>query len=307
MNAPIIILTYSRPEHFNRVLLSLEQNEDFRNSTLYIFCDGEKQDESEHVKKNIAKVRDIAKSKQWTNDVRLNFAVNNRGLKKSVINAVSEVLKHHGRAIVLEDDIEVAPHFLKYMNEALEKYKDNEKVMHISAYQVTIDSADMPDSFFMRFMSCWGWATWERAWKKFDDDIDEIFKKFDDEMINRINLDGAYNFWKQMIDNKEGKLNTWAIFWYSSIFMNNGLCLFPAKSLVKNIGLDGSGLHTGKTSAFDTDLSLYPIANYPDVIQENTLAYERFRNFYLNLSPPEYRNIFGKTRDFFENILGIKK
>jgi hypothetical protein len=90
-------------------------------------------------------------------------------------------------------------------------------------------------------MNCWGWATWADRWQYFERDKEKLVKTWDKEKVKRFNLDGSCNFWGQVVDNYSGKLNTWGIFWYASIFEHDGLCLNPVRSFVQNIGHDGSG------------------------------------------------------------------
>ena len=79
----------------------------------------------------------------------------------------------------------------------------------------------------------------------YEKDVDKTIKEFTDGNIKRFNLDGVEDFWGQVVANKEGKINTWAIFWYVTIFKKNGLCLNPTQTFVENIGHDGSGIHCG--------------------------------------------------------------
>ena len=94
-------------------------------------------------------------------------------------------------------------------------------------------------------MDCWGWATWANRWKFFTKDTDDLLNTFTREDIFKFNLDGCDNLWSQVENNSKGVIDTWAIYWYATIFKKNGLCLNPIKSYVRNIGLDGSGENCG--------------------------------------------------------------
>ena len=143
----------------------------------------------------------------------------------------------------LEDDIVTAKGFLRYMNEALDLYEHEDKVMHIGSYlPYTNSSLSLPETFFSRFMSCWGWATWKTSWDKTNWNESELYEQIKDPKVRyEFNLEGVLNFHEQLENNINGSIHTWAIKWFTSIFLCNGLCLYPSHSLTKNIGFDGTG------------------------------------------------------------------
>jgi len=129
-------------------------------------------------------------------------------------------------------------------------------------------------------MNCWGWATWSERWNYFEKDVNKIIKNFDNKDIERFNLDGATNFWSQVIGNKNNTMDTWAIFWYATIFKHNGLCLNPAQTFVVNIGHDGSGVHCGKSKAYDGVLCQKQNIKFKMSLRESRVALEKIQKFY---------------------------
>lgn len=111
---------------------------------------------------------------------------------------------------------------------------------------------ELPATFLWRTMNCWGWATWSNRWDHFEKNAEKLVQDFSRRDVYEFNLFNSENFWGQVIANKKNKINTWAIFWYAVIFMNNGLCLNPSAQYVLNIGLDGSGEHCGSRDVFAT-------------------------------------------------------
>ena len=187
----------------------------------------------------------------------------------------------YGRIIVLEDDIVTSPYFLKYMNEALNRYEDEERVMHISGYIYPIKKDGLPDTFFLRFTPCWGWATWKRAWRYFERNPEKQVKLLNRKQIVNFNFNNSVDFWDQLILNLEGKLYTWAIFWYLTVYLNNGLSLFPRDSLTKNIGADGSGTHGSyREDVIDATLSGKDNWIFPEKIEEDQLVRERLEEHF---------------------------
>ena len=131
-----------------------------------------------------------------------------------------------------------------------------------------------------------GWATWADRWKYFERNPEKLIEEFSKEDIYHFNLEGAYDFWNQVQQNIDGKLFTWAIFWYATIFKNDGLCLNPVHSLVQNIGHDGSGCHCAKGVYKES----MPLNHIPNKFQEELVECERCVEqikVYLNGQKPQ--------------------
>jgi hypothetical protein len=181
------------------------------------------------------------------------------------------------------------------MNNALERYAHDDRVMHVSGYMYPVDPNGLGETFFCKIPSPWGWGTWERAWRFFKKDAEEIRQTFTKEQIHRFNMDGVHNFWEQVQHNWEGKANTWAIFWHLAIFRENGLCLAPSRSLTTNIGHDGSGVHciqSRENDAYMTELSITPVAELTDQIEENPLAVSRIKEFFPKVQINRFKRFF---------------
>ncbi len=135
-------------------------------------------------------------------------------------------------------------------------------------------------------MNCWGWATWNNRWQHFQRDPARLLLEFTPEHRSRFNADNAHNFFAQIEANANGRLKTWAIFWYATIFRQNGLCLNPAQSLVANIGHDGTGENC---RAEETETVLRTIADtlaLPTEFAEHQVAFKRIQQ-HLHRSPLE--------------------
>src|SRR5690606_30258722 len=108
--------------------------------------------------------------------------------------------KTYKQVIVFEDDLITSPHTLTYFNEGLTRYKEKENVMHLGAYMYPLKNEALPETFFYRAATSWGWATWERAWLHFEPNIDTLIAQFDKKKIKDFSIDGQMNFWKQVND-----------------------------------------------------------------------------------------------------------
>lgn len=275
--APIALFVYNRPDHTRRTLKFLQANYLAEESRLYIFADAAKNLAEEE---NVNQVLEIIKSTEGFKNIKIIQQKKNLGLAQSIINGVNELIDTYGKVIVFEDDLLSSPYTLQYFNEALDKYQDEEKLMHISAYMYPLAKADeLPETFIYRAVHSWGWATWKRAWDHFNPNIDDLIAKFDKQKINEFSIQGKMNFWKQIKDFKAGKNNSWAIRWYASVFLSGGLSLNPSKSLIHNIGHDGSGIHSNIENTYAVKIHQLALTEFPVLIQENDKAYQMVKNF----------------------------
>lgn len=276
--APIALFVYNRPQHTERTLQFLQQNELAAQSHLYIFSDGAKTVQDEE---KVAAVRKIIKKADGFKSVKVIESKTNAGLANSVIAGVTKLIAEYDQVIVFEDDLVTSPHTLAYFNNALNHYREEQKVMHIGAYMYPLKSDNLSQSFFYRAATSWGWATWGRAWKNFEPDIDVLIKQFDKKKRAAFSIDNKMNFWKQMLEFKKGKNNSWAIRWYASIFLKGGITLNPSQSLVNNIGHDGTGVHSGINDIYNVIINPKPIVEFPTVIAEDPIAYKAIKSFLI--------------------------
>jgi GT2 family glycosyltransferase len=277
--APIALFVYNRPEHTRRTLSYLQKNALADESRLYIFADAAKTEADEH---KVEQVRKLVHETTGFKAVKVIERKANMGLANSIIDGVTKLVKEYGKVIVFEDDLLSSPHTLQYFNEALSRYADEEKVMHIGAYMYPLKEKKLPQTFFYRAASSWGWATWDRAWKNFEPDIDKLIAQFDTEKINRFTINRTMNFWRQVKEFKAGKNNSWAIRWYASVFLNGGLTLNPSHSLINNIGHDGTGVHSNLENMYDVKISQKPVTQFPSEIKEDEGAYQAIKHFLRN-------------------------
>ncbi len=288
--APIVLFVHARPEHARRTLEALASNALAAKSDLWIYADGAR---NEAEAGRVRAVRDIVRQASGFRSVTLVERESNYGLARNIIEGVSEVCERHGRVIVLEDDVVTSRGFLAFMNAALDRYKDEPRVWHVSGWNYPIDPSGLGDAFFWRAMNCWGWATWSDRWRRFRKAPIELIQAWDRASIARFNLGGAHDFWRQVKENATGQRDTWAIFWYASIFENGGLCLNPARSFVRNIGHDGSGENCGRSDAFLAAHLAETFERFPAEVEESVLAVQRVQAFYS-----------GMRRSFIQQMLG---
>lgn len=279
--APVILFVYNRPEHTLKTLEALQKNDLAQQTELYIFCDGAKNNATPEQAKKIAETREIIRSKKWCGNVHIEESAENKGLAASIISGVSKIMEKHGCAIILEDDIVTGKFFLTYMNKALDLYKDTPTVWHINGWTNPVKTKSPSNAFVYPVMECWGWATWADRWQYYKKDCEYYCKKFSRKDIYHFNSEGTENRWKQVLRNKSGKINTWAIFWAATIFEHNGLCVAPQKTLVRNVGMDNSGENCYSSPLQTVHGSIdHEITFFPQEIVVDVCMYKRLKNFF---------------------------
>lgn len=285
MLSPIVLFVYNRPVHTERTLEALFKNELASESELYIYADGPKTNADQEQREKIMKVREILRKKQWCGSVHIIESEYNKGLADSIIGGVTEIVNKYGKVIVLEDDIYTSTGFLRYMNEALVMYENEENVMQISGYIYPHKYKTSATTCFLRIMSCWGWGTWKRAWKYYEHDIDVHLSHYSKpEEINKFDIEGHGKFYWQLVANKNNEIYTWAVRWYASWLYQGGYTLFPMKSLVQNIGFDNSGEHcnTSDLARFICVLADKITLKKEDIILEDEKIRHEIDVFYKN-------------------------
>lgn len=297
--APVVITCFDRLDHLKRTIDSLLLNEQSKFTNVYIFQDGVKPDS------NFAQHSEVYKYLKTINGfkkITINQRKANQGLALNITEAVSEVLTNYEQVIVLEDDICVSKVFLKFMNDALCFYQKKENIMCINGYVYPIKSSTYQEAslktFFTRIPISWGWGTYRRAWKFYEKNVDNLLSQFSNKHIYEFNFQNSNLFWNQVLANRNGKINSWAVFWYASIFKHSGLCLTPSHSLVQNIGHDGSGVHCAENNLFHHE-ALFE--NDQFIFNEEIKESPEFKleliNFFKKSNPGIMSRVFNKLKN----------
>ena len=277
--APIVLFVYNRPEHTRRTVEALSANRLAPQSRLIVFSDGPRNDRARVA---VEEVRRYVDSIEGFASVETVKRERNQGLAASVISGVTRVVEEYGRVIVLEDDLITSPYFLDYMNEGLELYQDDKEVASVQAHMFPLKSAAaLRCSFFLPFPGSWGWGVWSRSWCLFNPDAEYLLGEIRRRRLSRsFDLDRSYPYTRLLEQQVAGRVDSWAIRWYASLFLLGKKSLFPYRSFVVNIGFDGSGRHCGSfdAGAIDSTLarSYFPITVCSAVVETNIVdAYIR--------------------------------
>jgi hypothetical protein len=300
--SPIALFTYARPEHTKRTIEALQANAGATESELFIFSDAAKNPTATIA---VAQVRSYLRTITGFKRIEIIERPTNLGLADSIVDGVSTLVGRYGRAIVLEDDIVTAPSFLSFMNQALTLYEHDQAVMHVSGYfypLTDLEATTVPETFFYNQTSCWGWGTWQRAWKHYQADAGALLAEIKRSgQLRTFDMDNRFRFSSTLRANAEGRQHTWAIKWHASVFLRYGLCLHPRYSLTHNIGHDGSGTHGQLDQRYDDPH--FPPPNAVIIergeLVESTAARALATTFLERLKPPIWKRAITFLRRLF--------
>lgn len=274
--APITLFVYNRLWHTRQAVEALQKNELAGESDLFIFADAASTPDAISAMQD---VREYIRSIVGFKSVSVIERPRNLGLANSIIDGVTRLCDEYGKVIVLEDDLVVSQHFLEFMNLGLDMYNEEDNVISISGYVYPVES-ELPETFFLKWADCWGWATWKRGWDLFESDGQKLLQQLKQRHLQKsFDLDGAYPYTKMLEEQTIGKNNSWAVRWYASAFLKDKLTLCPGRSLVRNIGNDGSGRHRAQTNVYDTSVTGSRVPILPIPIEEDICARAAFRRF----------------------------
>ena len=293
--SPIALFVYNRLTHTKKVINSLKKNKETKNTEIFIFSDGPR---SNADKNEIIKLRKFILSVTFFKKIYLITRKKNIGLSKNIISGLDYVLKKKKTVIVLEDDLVVSPNFLKFMNTYLEQFEKKIEVCSICAYNYPIDINEK--IYFLRGSHCWGWATWRRYWFLFEKNPKKILKQLKKRNLNfSFNMNNHYPYTKMLEDNILKKNDSWAVRWHASMFLNNYFTLYPQKSMVKNIGFDGTGEHCSFSTSYNTRISKnFHKLNTKFQILESKEAKKKIIDFFK-----KERNLFNRIKNKIITLL----
>ncbi|HRH67178.1 MAG TPA: glycosyltransferase family A protein [Bacteroidia bacterium] len=308
--APSVLFVYNRALLARQTLESLMKNELATESDLYIFSDGPKQDAGEGQRNKIKEVRKMIREQQWCKNVYIRESETNMGLAKSVISGVSEIAGKFGSVIVLEDDVVLSPFFLKFMNDGLQEYAGDEKVLSLGSWNYFCPPEKLNgETFFFRFPDCKGWATFDRAWKLFEADATAVLEKLEAQnKMDDFNAGLLYPYFTNMLkDQIEGRINSWAIRWTATAILHDKLNLFSRYTLSKDMGFGHGATHEFNAMDYNQHLEIHcqPVNVIHETIVEDQQAVKSWREFYTRYFIPD-QSFSGKIRSKLRSLLPEK-
>lgn len=296
-NTPVLLMVFNRPRTTKRVFEAIRK---IKPARLYIAADGARNDAAGE-KEIVESVREIVDiGIDWPCDVKKLYRKKNIGCGKAISEAISWFFENENKGIILEDDTLPESDFFRFCEDLLNKYENDERIMHISGCTFLPQSMTPKDSYYYSELPfIWGWATWKRSWKHYSYSFDfEPSFNFDTFLRKKLTSKKKYNYWKKpVIDILSGKMDTWDFQWTLTCWWKNGICIVPAKNLVKNIGFGEQGTHTNGSEAITqtqiTENLHWPLSD-PAEIKLNKTADDYIHNTYFNASI--WKRIYSKLK-----------
>lgn len=282
MAVPVLLLVFNRPEHTRQVMERLRQ---LRPARLYVHADGPRAGVPGETEKVAAVRAAVAQAVDWPCTVQQLYRTDNAGLREGVYGALNWFFQQEEAGIILEDDCRPDASFFRFCAELLERYRDEEQIMHIGGSNLIESRTKVFETsyVFSRFSFVWGWASWRRAWQKMSLDLeglDEFIAARDIRSLVSSPLAQIYMLEKFRVTQQ--KINrSWGYAWFYSILKNNGLCIVPTINLVQNVGVGEAGAtntaeknDAARLAAGSMDFPLrHPAKRQPDTGLEQAFFY----------------------------------
>ena len=305
--APIVLFVYNRTEHTKKTIEALLKNPEAKDSELFIFADGPKPTATDEQLSRIDQVRAYLQTIKGFKCIHVELSDKNKGLANSVIYGVTKIVNEYGRVVVLEDDIVASSHFLEYMNQSLDLYEHDEDVVCVHGYSIIKDAPIKEKTYFQHGADCWGWATWKRGWDIFEPDAQKLMDtiKSDRTLLRMFTYNGTYPYLEMLQAQIDGKIDSWAVRWYASAVFKNKLCLYPAKSLVQNIGFDSNGTHTQGGESYEASiLADETTIDFPKIaIMESKIMRKEWEKLFKQLHYVPRMSFKSKVKQALKRIL----
>lgn len=298
MFAPIVLFTYSRLKNTKETIECLLGNKESSQTELIVFSDAPKNEKAEE---KVIEVRNYIHCISGFKSVRIIEREENFGLAKNIVTGVTEVLNEFESAIILEDDFSVSPYFLQYMNEGLEKYKDNDDIVSIHGYTYPHKNT-LPEAFLIKGADCWSWATWRRAWSLYNGDAAYLYQEIVKKKLQReFEFNFSYPYMNMLRNQAKGVANSWAICWYASTFLLNKYTLYPGISMSRINSLEDAGTHSNPSQGmlkYNVEVKVTPI-DWSKVVddRESLLGRKTFESF--------FRTLKSWKRRLYESVINL--
>lgn len=300
--APIIIFAFTRLDSLKQTVKSLLGNSEAKDSDLYIFVDGAREGR-ENESKKVKDVQQYVLSITGFKSMNHRFSNVNQGLAKSIISGTTEIINKYGRVIVVEDDLYLSQSFLRYMNEMLNRYEDDKRVMQVSGYgsRLTRPCDYTWDVYLNERAHSWTWGTWKDRWETVDWDVLDFpqlqaSKKLQQDFCKR-----GSDLYGMLKGYMEGKNNSWYIRFNYSMYKQHRYSVCPIHSLVRNDGFTTEATHCNTYNRYKIDFEKVHegIFSVPQHLEPN----EKIMKDAVKYWSLRYR-IYGKIRTYWMKLTG---
>jgi FkbM family methyltransferase len=300
MNCPaVLFVIFNRPDLTQRVFARIREA---CPTQLFVAADGPRADRPEDVAL-CAAARAVVGQVDWECEVQTLFPDHNLGCKRAVSSAITWFFEQLDEGIILEDDCLPDPTFFRFCAELLEKYRRDERVMMISGDNFQGRDRAQPNGYYFSvYTHVWGWATWRRAWRKYDGDLSDWPKLADTRWLDEVLSDmEAVKYWASIFEVAHSrKVDTWDYPWTYSCWVQKGLTILPGVNLVSNIGFDYRATHTKDASSKVANLHAaairFPLRQPPIVAPNRAADRLTFERHYSTAQPQRTNGPYQASR-----------
>jgi hypothetical protein len=275
MRSAVLFLIFNRPKKTRATFACIRAA---RPPRLYVAADGPRPDRADD-EIFCKEARAVTEQVDWPCDVHTLFRKSNLGCGVAVSSAVSWFFQHEAEGVILEDDLFIHPDFFVFCDILLEKYRSAENIMHIGGNNFQFGLQRGTASYYFSCLGhCWGWASWARAWAKYDHSMSGLRKVVSEKVPELFQSGAVREHYQQVFSmTKNGRIDTWAYRWLFSRWKNNGLAANPNVNLVRNIGFSDEATHTRNASCVPAHMeveALHGPITHPSEISRDAEADE---------------------------------
>jgi hypothetical protein len=235
MHTAVALILFRRAEYTAMVF---ERIRGARPRKLFLIADGPQPGNADDAR-GCEQARAVVERVDWPCDVVRDFADENLGLKRRIPSGLDRVFEEVEEAIILEDDCLPHPSFFPYCEELLARYRDDERVVHISGSQLLPQPPTEGSYHFSRGPAIWGWATWRRAWRLFDVDLTDwhaLTKRERKARLRRMFEEAAEQRHWGFVWDHSPEIDNWDAQWAYVALSRGLLSINPNRNLISNIG-----------------------------------------------------------------------
>lgn len=311
--APVACFCYNRVDHLLITLKALLKCPEAKKTDLFIFSDGARNiadiEKVNNLRKSLKKIKNFQ-------SISIIHRKTNYGLALNLIDGIDRIVNQYGQVIVLEDDVVVEKCFLTFMNKALNTYEPIKKIFTISACISCNAFSNDNEVLFSEMAGCWGWAIWKDRWELYEKNTEKSFNELSDmKFRERLNIGNRVNI-SWMIDaTHKGERNCWECYLNYTSVKYNLLNVYPPKTIITNIGQDGTGIHGAQNEVkhgYNLDVSKlkFPTSSIKETLYPILLPLldnENSKNDIIYYNQNIYRDKLPKKRSKLSRIIRIIK
>ncbi|MGN7986703.1 nucleotide-diphospho-sugar transferase [Pedobacter sp. 22226] len=270
LDTPVLFLIFNRPE---TTIAVFEEIKKAKPKQLFVAADGPRKGNENDLVKCAVTRNLILNGIDWPCELKTLFREENCGCGEAVSGGINWFFEHVEQGIILEDDCLPNHSFFVFCAELLKYHQNNNRIMEITGTNVLAKklNLDKDSYYYSSYGSIWGWATWKRAWEKYDFNISG-FSLQKEELIQQHGHQSDFNDWMNSFsDVYEKKIDTWDYQWVYTLWMNQGLCIVPVENMITNIGFGAAATHTTGENQFSNlqRANISAIIKHPKIIAVN--------------------------------------